>query len=77
MSKVQVHVGTPRHIQEGLASNEANPLIFLAPRPGLEPGTYGLTVRLPRPSGHRALAEKVFCDNGLETIFQLGTCPES
>ena len=30
---------------KGLATRIANPLIFLAPRPGLEPGTYGLTVR--------------------------------
>ena len=29
--------------EKGLA--EANPLNFLAPRPGLEPGTCGLTVR--------------------------------
>jgi hypothetical protein len=29
---------------KGLATCIANPLIFLAPRPGLEPGTYGLTV---------------------------------
>ena len=27
------------------AANVCNPLCFLAPRPGLEPGTYGLTVR--------------------------------
>lgn len=30
---------------KGLATHIANPLISLAPRPGLEPGTYGLTVR--------------------------------
>ena len=30
---------------KGLATCIANPLIFMAPRPGLEPGTYGLTVR--------------------------------
>jgi hypothetical protein len=30
---------------KGLATRIANPLISLAPRPGLEPGTYGLTVR--------------------------------
>jgi hypothetical protein len=28
---------------KGLAPCEANPLTYLAPRPGLEPGTYGLT----------------------------------
>jgi hypothetical protein len=32
-------------IGKGLATCIANPLIYLAPRPGLEPGTYGLTVR--------------------------------
>jgi hypothetical protein len=30
-----------------------NPLIFLAPRPGLEPGTYGLTV-----CGHRHMSRQ-------------------
>jgi hypothetical protein len=31
--------------QEKGAAITRNPLIYLAPRPGLEPGTYGLTVR--------------------------------
>jgi hypothetical protein len=30
---------------KGLVIRITNPLLFLAPRPGLEPGTYGLTVR--------------------------------
>jgi hypothetical protein len=34
-----------RYAKEKGATLSRNPLIFLAPRPGLEPGTYGLTVR--------------------------------
>jgi hypothetical protein len=34
----------PFGMDKGLATRIANPLTFLAPRPGLEPGTYGLTV---------------------------------
>ena len=34
---------------KGSAPFEANPLISMAPRPGLEPGTYGLTAHFMTP----------------------------
>ena len=61
----------PRHKSvtlksKGLASNEANPLISLAPRPGLEPGTYGLTGDGCNRAAGRVIAG-VSC---LERLFQ-------
>ncbi len=41
------HGGSGR--SKGLATCIANPLIFMAPRPGLEPGTYGLTASILAP----------------------------
>ena len=36
--------GQPEQMKKG-RTLLCDPLLFLAPRPGLEPGTYGLTVR--------------------------------
>ena len=73
-AKFRTRVGHGRSGKtKGLATRIANPLISMAPRPGLEPGTYGLTGSLFTLFRLSQEVPEPYSDQQLSSIF----CPES